>query len=181
LIIETVQGVNNLEKILSQCPISGSLIVFGLFDYCLDAQIWPFWRHDSIPLWNLIEGLITVVESHHSPYIHTAFPELENDRLLSDIKSMLLYLCRLPCGMASLSQRQTVVLNETIPSKKLMLKPEECDHKQALELAHAVVDRFTRARCHDRSFNLSDHGRLFISPHEYLAAIAYLNQSTPHQ
>ncbi len=177
LIIETTEGVDNLEKILTRCPRSNTLIVFGLFDYLLNAHIWPFWRHDSTSLWEMITHLIAVVEAHHFNYIHTAFPELENDRLLADIKSMLLYLCRFPCGMVSLSQRQTEVLRQPRSPSELTMIPDECEIENAIQRAHEMVEHFTRARCNDRSFSLADQGRRFIPPHEYQAAMDFLNQT----
>ena len=71
--IETVLGMKNVAEILEQDQMAGLCprVHYGHFDYCYDADIWPFpdpYHHD---FWGIITPLLDILSIYNKTYIHT--------------------------------------------------------------------------------------------------------------
>ena len=74
--IETVNGMTGLVDILESDKDKDlfSKIHYGHFDYCLDANLWPFPDPNQDSFWNLVEPMVALILSYNKTYIHTPFP-----------------------------------------------------------------------------------------------------------
>ena len=73
--IETQTGVDNLPEILANDKGNNlfSKIHYGHFDYCLDAQIWPFPDPFHKSFWDIVKPILKLLVSHKKTYVHTPF------------------------------------------------------------------------------------------------------------
>lgn len=178
-IVETVKGMKNLQSIALSVPRNQIYyIMYGHFDYSLDAKQWPFLVQNQIKFWEIVIPFISIVESSHVQYIHTPISEMSNERI-EQIYLRLKKLCRLPFGMISLNTMQASICHrffkEPAPERpELFLQEDEHDLRTKIDLARDIQQRFENS--HVRKSFLSKYNQ-FIPPHMYQAAIQFLEKN----
>ena len=82
-IIETVNGVKNIRKILEDDISKFDVIKeihFGHFDYFLDKNQWPFPDPFHYSFWDEIKPLIMNAIEFNKTYVHSPYPFIENKK-----------------------------------------------------------------------------------------------------
>ena len=172
-IIETVDGVNNLEDILALAKeVNINRVHYGHYDYSLDSGKWPFLTQDQDAFWVLVESIINIIEDFECYYIHTPLGELENDELFLSINKKLTGLCQNKIGRTTLNYHQTLLISDNEFITKLDKKISYSENEK-INLAHKTITQFELYRINKRSFSIS--GGKFITPHEYMVAKKYLD------
>jgi len=174
-IIETQKGLKNLDRILTQ-DINNNLIQavhYGHFDYCLDANIWPFPDPFHYEFWDLIDIIVKKIQPYGKRYIHTPFPFLKNkyffwaaSEYIKELYPKLLFSLSSINVEISLSKKSEII-------KKLSLKHVSREPKFLLHFANKICKNFENNTTKNRSFAVSD--KRFIPPHQYLMAKKYVN------
>jgi len=175
--IETANGMAGLADILESDKGRElfAKIHYGHFDYCLDANLWPFPDPNEDSFWSLVEPMVTLILSYNKTYIHTPFPFPNNidlfwrssRHLLNLFPNKDIWACTLNSEL-SLSEE---------PDLPLPLKIVTCDtsveHKK--KEAQIIKEDFLAGRAIRRSFGVSNNR--FIPPHQYFAAEKFLKVS----
>ena len=172
--IETVPGMKNISKILHRDQSHGFCrrVHYGHFDYCYDADIWPFPDPCHNSFWEIVIPLLQILSRYNKTYIHTPFPFPENPELFWStsyylsriIPSLEVWACTLN-GELSFSQAP----KETIP---LSCFDPDLSTDALIDEARTICEDFLDGRAKKRSFAMS-RGR-FIPPHQFFTAQRYL-------
>jgi hypothetical protein len=172
--IETTEGMRNLSSILDSDKDNNlfSRIHYGHFDYCLDAQIWPFSDPFHFEFWEIIKTVASLLFNNNKTYIHSPFPFPNNEKLFWASSFYLkklfptldIWICTLNSELSLSNQ----------PDKILPLDFIEYDSstKNLTNEAKIICDNFLSGRANKRSFSVFDDR--FIPPHQYFAAKEYL-------
>ncbi len=175
--IETVKGMEGLEDILKSDNRSllFSKVHYGHFDYCLDANLWPFPDPDQESFWKLVEPMMSLILGHNKTYIHTPFTFPNNIDLFWSSSRHLLNL--FPNGnIWACTLNSELSLSEE-PEDQLDFKIVTCDtsteHKK--NEARLIKENFLAGRANKRSFSVSNSR--FIPPHQFFAAEKYLKNN----
>lgn len=182
LILETQRGLANLPQILKNLDPRVRFIVYGHYDYSLDAGVWPFLDFDEIAYWAAASAFIRQVEACHLSYIHPPYFQIYNEFQFSENFRRLKTFCQRPFGILTLGEQQTRLSWELAQvDSGLDLQPlrPTCQFSSAERriLAHKVITAFEANRRLGVSFALDAKTGQFISPHVYLAAVNYLERS----
>ena len=175
--IETQAGVDNLPELLDNDKDNNlfSKVHYGHFDYCLDAQIWPFPDPFHKSFWEIVKPIIKLLVSHNKTYVHTPFPFPQDENLfwgaayhLSTLDSSLeAWVCTVNAGLSLLPQPQNI--------PKLKLIGLDLSHKQKIVEAEKICNNFLAGRSIKRSFGVKENR--FIPPHQFLAAKKFLDNN----
>lgn len=172
--IETTAGMSGLEDILTLDEGKGLFekVHYGHFDFCLDANLWPFPDPNQALFWELVEPLIEVTLKHRKTYIHTPFP-FPNDVVLFWQASR--YMRQLfPSGdiWACTLNSELSLSNEPDNLSVLDICHDELLPETMKSEAEAIRHSFLAGRANRRSFGVSS--QRFIPPHQFFAAEEYL-------
>ena len=91
-IIETVNGVKNIRKILEDDISKFDVIKeihFGHFDYFLDKNQWPFPDPFHYSFWDEIKPLIMNAIEFNKTYVHSPYPFIENKKIFWSINKYI--------------------------------------------------------------------------------------------
>ena len=172
--IETVKGMENLPNILESDKKNNlfSRIHYGHFDYCLDAQIWPFTDPFHNEFWKIVKTVAKLILRYQKTYIHTPFPFPKNEQLFwassfylkKLFPSQDIWICTLNSELSLSSQPNEISsLDFIVP---------DISTKNLINEAKIICDNFLSGRANKRSFSVSNER--FIPPHQYFAAKNYL-------
>lgn len=174
--IETVKGMDNLENILKsdQDLLLFKYVHYGHFDYALDANLWPFPDPDHKAFWDIVLNISKLVLRYKKVYIHTPFPFMNNKDLFWQAAHFLekefpneeLWICTLNSEL-SLSDDN---------DESLKILNYKYSLEDSLNLAKLIKNDFLNGRANKRSFSVGSDR--FIPPHQYFAAINYLNKNS---
>ena len=172
--IETTRGMANLHDMLKNDKEANlfTRIHYGHFDYCLDAEIWPFKDPYHSDFWEIIKPIAQLLLNYNKTYIHTPFPfPADEDLFWSSsfylqalFPSLDLWICTLNSELSI--SKQPVDCN---PLK--IIKPNT-SKSYLIKEAKKICYNFLDGRANKRSFAVS--GARFIPPHQYFAAKNYL-------
>ncbi|MDC0377906.1 aldolase/citrate lyase family protein [Flavobacteriaceae bacterium] len=172
--IETVEGMNNLEKILTND--SKNIIKrvhYGNFDYSYSAKFWPFLDPNHDKYWNVINYIVKILKKHNKSFVGSPFPFPYKEEMfwqcafkteeISDLDEI--WHCCVNSSLA-LSERPKTCSELTIIKYQF-------SNDNKIVIANNIIKDFLEGRSNKRSFGVSDHR--FIAPHQYLAAKLILN------
>jgi citrate lyase beta subunit len=172
--IETASGMENLAEMLESDKNRElfSKIHYGHFDYCLDANLWPFPDPNQDSFWSLVEPMISLILSYNKTYIHTPFPFPYNidlfwassRHLLNLFPNRDIWACTLNSEL-SLSEE-----SDDLGPLKIVTCDTSSEHKE--KEAKIIQEHFLAGRANRRSFGISNNR--FIPPHQFFAAEEYL-------
>jgi citrate lyase beta subunit len=181
-IVETLEGVAHLPEIASAAADMGMpAIIYGHYDYCLSAGLWPFPDFDEINYWELIEPFIAQVEDAGLSIVQPPFFSIYNDELFLGVLGEMGRRCRLPYGVLTFGPRQTrlcadvsagriqagmVNLHRTEPM------PPDLKSLRAIE----VIQAYDTHRMDNKGFAVNPRTGRFIAPHQYAVAKAFLGE-----
>jgi len=181
LTVEDSKATHYLEKILTEIKeIPNLKLGFGLFDWLLSEGIFPFWEPDDQRVWDLVEHIMQSLKKHQvKEFLHSPSVYLNDKDLLLSIKQMLLSLSddSLCCSMSSLSLKQSEILSIPVSPQKMKCKEINYTGEHGKKIALDVIEEFENNRISNRSFSVGAREK-FITPHEYEAAVKFLNQQS---
>jgi hypothetical protein len=172
--IETIEGMKNLPNILENDQNNDlfSRIHYGHFDYCLDAQIWPFSDPFHIEFWEIIKTVASLMLTYKKTYIHTPFPFPKNESLFwassfylkKLFPSLDIWICTLNSELSLSNQPDKIMPFNLVHS--------DISSDNLIKEAKIICNNFLSGRANKRSFSVSNDR--FIPPHQYFAAEKYL-------
>ena len=174
--IETKAGMDNLNLLLKSDVNSSkfSKVHYGHFDYCLDANLWPFPDPDLDTFWDLVNPMIDLILKYNKTYIHTPFPFPNDTSLFWAISRHLkklypndeIWVCTLNSELS---------LSKDIDNS-IELKISSPNYSKDLNIheARKIKNQFLEGRANRRSFGVSNSR--FIPPHQFFVAESYLKK-----
>lgn len=174
-ILETGRGVKRGRETLAAARHVIGGVVLGMIDYAFDQSIWPFPGPLDSEVWRIARYIAGFCDEAGVVYMHPPSVWLRESRLIREVRRRVRAICRGPAGILTLSLQQTrAVLAEEddggpgeIAARRLTDPVEE---------ARFVVRQFREHRTGTRSFSVSESADRFIPPHEYLAAVRFLER-----
>jgi citrate lyase beta subunit len=181
-IVETRAGMAHLPEIISAAAqIEAPAIIYGHYDYCLSAELWPFPEYDETNFWDLAEPFITAVEAAGLSYVHPPLFSMYADDLFLGVLEELSRKCRLPWGMLTFGPRQTRLcanlVGGRIQAGNLNLRETRpLLDDELVRRAKEVIQTYDSHRKENKSFAIDPLTGRFIAPHHYAAALAFLRK-----
>jgi citrate lyase beta subunit len=174
-ILETGLGVERGRETLAAARHVIGGVVLGMIDYAFDQSIWPFPGPLDSAVWRIARHIAGLCDEAGVAYVHPPSVWLREPRLIREVRRRVRAICRGPAGMITLSLLQTrAVLDEEDddgPGDVTDRRPTD-----PVEEARLVVRQFREHHTGTRSFSVSESEDRFIPPHEYLAAIRFLER-----
>jgi citrate lyase beta subunit len=174
-IIETIKGIENLSSIIDNTNICYA--IYGHNDYSLDSHHFPFWEHNQIEFWKIVSFFIKTVESKNIQYIHPPIPYSSNSKLFELVCWQLQKKCSFPFGMIAVNSQQAMLLKNiktiSISNEEIELKSKSYSYDEKFKLAMHIKELFSQKK---RSFCNDLKNKKFITPHEYISAINFLEK-----
>ncbi len=185
-LVETTRGVDTVVDLLqglSAANLGSSVrrLMYGANDHCLDSGRWPFWSQDEPGFWETVQGLVRMIEAHGFGYVHTPFAGLRAPTEFAMVIERLRSICRDRFTVSTLDEAQATAalgIRNKSPSTPDAAQGETLSDAEALALANRVVELFDARRRRDHGFVVDGHDGRFIPPHEYVAALRYIERRT---
>jgi citrate lyase beta subunit len=185
-LIETARGVDLVDDLLRELAAANPgpsvrRLMYGANDYCLDSGRWPFWSQDELGFWETVQVLVRAIEARGFGYVHTPFAGLHAPAEFTVAIQRLTAICHDRFTISTLDEAQTVAAlaaREGSQATPDALRSEMLSDAQALALAHRVVKLFDERRRRDHGFVVDERDGRFIPPHEYVAALRYIDRRT---
>jgi len=174
-IIETVIGMSHLSTVVSHESVVGA--TYGHYDHSLDSGHWPFFEQDQAEFWQIASLFIQKVEGVGVRYIHPPISYFCNEALTSQVWLRLQSRCRLPFGIITVNSAQTELFNR-LKNSALQIKENEL-RSTSYSLQDKIDWAFyvkTICSMKKRNFGFDPKTDKFFSPHEYIAALQFLEQ-----
>jgi citrate lyase beta subunit len=176
-VIESPQGLANLQEIIRSSPQKIRKIGFGHCDYNLNINTFPFFHQDSNEYWKWIDKIGSITIPQNIKVMNSPWLALENT---SFFEAMLIHLDELfgeNFGQFTLTTRQTDICNIFKLQKKQdsfgKLLSNRLDLNVTEQMAFELINKF-ESENNNRGFTVSKAEGILISPQEYLSAKAYL-------
>ncbi len=169
LIVETQQGIDNIDEILSSKFKSNiDFVFFGNYDFHLDNNIYPITEQHTLNYWKIVEPIISKVESHKINFGNSPYANIADTNCLDFSIMQLTKLCKQSFALMSLHKSQTIYFQKLIAEWSLnKLRSKKNNHNGF------SLDTFTSKKQKGRSFAL-DNKRI-ITPQEYLLLLKKQN------
>lgn len=182
-IVETCEGMAHLPEITSAAvPMGVPAIIYGHYDYCLSAELWPFPEFDEAGYWELIEPFIAQVERAGMSCVQPPFFSLYNDDLFLGVLGELGRRCHIPFGVLTFGPRQTKLCADVTGGRmqagEIILRKTALPSREEKVLrATEIIQAYDSHRMENKSFSIDPRTGRFIAPHQYAAAKAILGES----
>ena len=161
--------------------IGAAAVCFGHHDYCLDAGLWPFPEPNAASYWLPVETVARAALAAGLRYVHPPTSGLRDRRMLAGLLARLESIASGSCDLFSAGLSQTAALRQMhalgIPAAESPQTPSgtpPLTAQQARCRAEQLCTQFARSRRAEHAFAAHGEAGRFISPHEYLAAVRYL-------
>ena len=175
--IETVKGVENLEKLLKK-DLKKSLfqrVHYGNFDYCADAKLWPFLDPFHDKFWNVIEKIVELLVKYNKHYVHTPFPFPQDHKLFWESLKKLSKTNNNLNFWACCVNSELALSEQPLKISNIDIKKYDYSRNEKIEMAHTICKNFLEGRSNKRSFGVKNNR--FIAPHQYLTAKKYIENN----
>lgn len=151
-------------------------MVYGHYDYCLDAGQFPFPEFDDPVYWDWLQPLISIVEQTGLRFVHPPSLRLRDRYRVLELRRRLAGQCRQPCVILAVSFEQARWLSEPeagppAPADGASLDRSRPDPHREAEL---VIRLYQERRRDPVAFAVHPAAGRFVPPHEFLAARRYL-------
>ena len=180
--IETERGMQAVAEVVAAAKELGApAVLYGYHDYCLDAGHWPFLDLGEKQFWAAVARVAEPTLAAGLRYVHPPQVDLHDEARLSELIARLRGLCGDNFDILSAGMSQTVVLRQLTsqPSAEVAtLAPLEdrpaLDAAEGRKLAKEICALFEGNHRVEHSFSADARTGRFIPPHEYLAAVRFL-------
>ena len=173
-IIETKKGVINLRKILENDKDNCIMGVhYGHFDYCLDANLWPYPEPYHLDYWEIIISIAKLCSEFKKIYINTPFPLINNYDVFWGAVSKLGDTINGPFYMSLVNLNDKFYI---YPKKINKLKLKKISTSQIFQynFARKIYLEYKKNFKANRSFSLTK--KRFIPPHQFLSAEQFIKK-----
>ncbi|MGE5412142.1 MAG: aldolase/citrate lyase family protein [Clostridiales bacterium] len=173
-VIETKRGMENINSLLSIKNKEFRKVAFGHCDFNRDNNYFPFSHQNTELYWEWIGQILSVVGHNNKMFINSPYLRLHDipgfNKMLMRLKAMTPN----EIGQITLAEGQTKMCAEfrnlqSAVGNYIPLLPED-----KLKKAEKIIFEFENNKIRDKSISVNSEGVL-ISPHEYAAAIEYMN------
>jgi len=178
-IVETVRGIENLPQIAASAARFGvRAIVYGHYDFSLDAGHWPFLEFDDLRFWEWVHPIVETIESAGLTYVHPPFFRIYDAVGFDAMLCRLAEMCSRSFGVLALGPRQAAACSAfERHASPLLPSPNIATVGESAELAQSICQVFEDYVKENKGFAVEPKSGLFISPHLYAAARTYLEKS----
>jgi citrate lyase beta subunit len=177
-IVETCAGMAAIGEILEASQRHGvRWLVYGHFDYALDAGLWPFPGPADPEYWTRLAPILAATETAGLGHVHPPFFGLGNPAAFAQLVHRLRTICHREFAMITIGRGQTTLAAQLAVNPVRDTPPQSADAATAVDphgLATRIIEVYMANRRDDVSFVIDPVGGAFISPHLFLAARAYL-------
>lgn len=174
-IVETVAGLANLDAICVAARSAGvRWLVYGHYDFCLDAGWWPFPELDDAEYWRHVAPLVARIEAAGLGFVQPPFFHLRDLDRFAAVLTRLAGVSGRTFGAITLGRAQTAVAARFAPVATAP-QPAAAAPGDPIELARRICADYSAKR-RGLSFAIDRRGGEFISPHLYLAARRQLDR-----
>jgi hypothetical protein len=174
-IIETEEGFENLESIVRFKNRRFNKIAFGHCDYNLSMGYFPFIHQTNHKYWEWIDRFAEVLSSAKISFINSPFLDLNNEREFQGVLSKLTDSFN-TVGQISLCIKQTEICSKFGNPIDDPIDYPDLNAKSSSIIAKEIIKRYESNRVENKSFAMSKHNRVLISPHEYSIAKIIANE-----
>ncbi len=169
IISETVKGLENLSSILAQDNINLIQGVhYGHFDYCYDADIWPFTEPFHFEYWDKIFQILKILKKSEKIFIQTPYPLLNNSNFFwSSYKHIKENFPEQKFLMSLVNYNKNLLKK---PKEILPLKLKKVSNNKEFQIKFSkkIINLYNNLRSRNKSFTLDN--KRFIPPHQFLMA-----------
>lgn len=184
-IIENERGLKRIQEISDAAAAMGNEhICYGHYDYHLDTGSWPFPSIHDPKFWETAQVVIEEAMKAGLIYIQPPFADLHNSVTLAEIINHLAHHCEDRFHLLSAGPSQTPILTKLVSAatRRPNSMPITTSHARELSskekdrLAEDIREAFVQSKRSQHSFTTDASATRFITPHEYAAALRYIEQ-----
>lgn len=173
--IETKQGFDNLQSIISLKLNGFEKIIFGHADYNFDNNFFPFFHQNTYEYWSWVQQIVQIAEKYNFTFINSPCFYLKDYLLFNKMLSKLSHLCKNNYGQLTLSYKQSLLCNQFLPNQTSDNCIEEPINKNLFEYSAYIINVMEH-QIQKKGFTIDNNGCL-ITPQEYLLAKDYIKNN----
>ena len=172
--LESVDALLQAREITSTAAeLGATAVIFGHYDHCLDAGLWPFPAPQDEAYWQPVATVAKAALAAGLRYVHPPTSNLHDSRALVALLARLEDLCGEGFDLMSAGLRQTAALHELAATGVGALAADAPPPPAPLPAQQLCV-LFERCKRPEHGFAVDGESGRFIAPHEYLAAVRHL-------
>ncbi|MEO6132389.1 MAG: aldolase/citrate lyase family protein, partial [Saprospiraceae bacterium] len=177
-VIETKNGLHNLESILNLKSDKIKSIAFGHCDYNLDNDIYPFIHQDAREYWNWVIRIFNRIRPYQLSFVNSPFLQLENDARFNDMLALLYSVCQGQFGQITLTARQTHLCRSFIPDHSKIITEKVANPLNLSVQGSYAYDFINLYHGSEKRNGFAiTRDRVILSPHEYHASHHHILKS----
>lgn len=176
IISETLKGLKNLSFILKKDKnnlIHG--VHYGHFDFCYDANIWPFTEPFHIEYWDKVFHILKILKEYNKIFVQTPYPLLKNSKFFWASYEFIKSNFPNQKILMSLVNYNKNLLKKPKKINKLKLKKVSKNKEFQLKFSKKIIDIYLNLRSKNKSFTLDS--KRFIPPHQFLMAKKFYEEN----
>ena len=173
-VVETKNGLNNLEEIFQTNLNKIRGIAFGHCDYNFDNHNYPFFYQDSREYWTWITKISEFTKSNNLRIVNSPFLQLDNNEFFKNVLNMLYSIGGNNVAQITLTQKQTSICNSFPDNKKNIVLPKilnRLDLRVPTFYAENFIESFEK-NTNNKGFAISNN-RTILSPQEYISSLNF--------
>jgi citrate lyase beta subunit len=173
-VIETKNGLNNLDEIFKTKLTKIGGIAFGHCDYNLDNLNFPFFHQDSREYWTWISKIVEFTNSNNLCFVNSPFLQLDNVEFFKNMLTVLYSIGGNNVGQITLTKEQTKICNSFSDNKKNIVLPKilnRLDLKVPTLFAENFIKSFEK-NANNKGFAINNE-RTILSPQEYISSLNF--------
>lgn len=173
-VVETKNGLNNLEEIFQTNLNKIRGIAFGHCDYNFDNHNYPFFHQDSREYWTWITKISEFTKSNNLRIVNSPFLQLDNNEFFKNVLNMLYSIGGNNVAQITLTQKQTSICNSFPDNKKNIVLPKilnRLDLRVPTFYAENFIESFEK-NTNNKGFAISNN-RTILSPQEYISSLNF--------
>ncbi len=173
-VIETKNGLNNLEEILKINLNKIGGVAFGHCDYNLCNSNYPFFHQDSREYWTWITKLYESSKSYNLRIINSPFLQLDNIEYFEKVLNVLYSIGGNNVGQITLTQEQTDICNSFLNNPENVILPKmqnRLDLRVPAFYAQKFIESFKK-NTNNKGFAINND-RTILSPQEYTSSLKF--------
>ncbi|MGE5401350.1 MAG: aldolase/citrate lyase family protein [Ignavibacteriales bacterium] len=173
-VIETKRGMENIKSILSLTNKEFNKIAFGHCDFNSDNNCFPFFHQNTEQYWEWILQILSYAENYNKVFINSPYLMLNDGRGFNRMLQRLKGMTSNGVGQVTLAENQTKLCAEFRNSQVIPESSSPLSSENKLIKAVEIISEFENNKIPDKSLSIN-RDRVIISPHEYAAAVQYIN------
>jgi citrate lyase beta subunit len=173
-VIETKNGLNNLEDILKIDLNKIGGVAFGHCDYNLCNSNYPFFHQDSREYWTWITKLYESSKRYNLRIINSPFLQLDNIEYFKEVLNILYAIGGNNVGQITLTQKQTGICNSFLNDSENRVLPK-ISNRLDLRVPAFYAERFIESfkkNINNKGFAINND-RTILSPQEYTSSLNF--------